>query len=97
MNLLVKLVHVSFITRQIEGKSQSIRRSFDNGTKAAQFIGPGSQPFDITIDIIGRLLFYTCPLSNTINVTRYRMNVPHLFSLFCQMFFEIIWRFVVIV
>lgn len=57
--------------QQIEGKSHSIRRSFDNGTKTTVFIGPRSQPYDIAIDIIGRLLFWTCANANTINVTRY--------------------------
>lgn len=60
-----------YVLHQIEGKGHSIRRSYENGTKASIFVPPGSQPFDLAIDIIGRLLFWTCSHANTINVTRY--------------------------
>lgn len=55
---------------QIDGDNQTIWRSFDNDTMPRQFLVTDSQPVDITIDIIGRLLFYTCSSTNTINVTR---------------------------
>lgn len=55
---------------QIEGRSHSIKRSLANGTKTSVLVNIG-QPFDIAIDIIGRLLFWTCSYSNSINVTRY--------------------------
>lgn len=41
----------------------------DNATKVGPFINPGSQPFDLAIDIIGRLLFWTCSHANAINIT----------------------------
>lgn len=56
--------------KQIEGKEHSIWRSFNNGTTATVFNETKSQPFDIAIDIIGRLLFWTCAFANTINVIR---------------------------
>lgn len=54
----------------IEGRSHSIKRSLANGTKASVLVNSG-QPFDIAIDIIGRLLFWTCSYSNSINVTSF--------------------------
>ncbi|EDW27485.1 GL20307 [Drosophila persimilis] len=52
----------------IEGRSHSIKRSLANGTKVSLLANSG-QPFDIAIDIIGQLLFWTCSYSNSINVT----------------------------
>ncbi|EDW27493.1 GL20311 [Drosophila persimilis] len=57
-----------FTTTDIEGRSHSIKRSLANGTKVSLLANSG-QPFDIAIDIIGRLLFWTCSYSNSINVT----------------------------
>ncbi|XP_060653408.1 LOW QUALITY PROTEIN: low-density lipoprotein receptor-related protein 6 [Drosophila nasuta] len=54
----------------IEGRSHSIKRSLANGTKVNVLVNSG-QPFDIAIDIIGRLLFWTCSYSNSINVTSF--------------------------
>ncbi|XP_033244554.1 low-density lipoprotein receptor-related protein 5-like [Drosophila miranda] len=54
----------------IEGRSHSIKRSLANGTKVSLLANSG-QPFDIAIDIIGRLLFWTCSYSNSINVTSF--------------------------
>ncbi|KAH8340133.1 hypothetical protein KR067_010390 [Drosophila pandora] len=54
----------------IEGRSHSIKRSLVNGTKVSQLANSG-QPFDLAIDIIGRLLFWTCSYSNSINVTSF--------------------------
>lgn len=31
-------------------------------------------PIDLAIDLVGRLLFWTCSLRNTINVTRFVNN-----------------------
>ena len=59
---------------QVEGRSHSIKRALVNGTRATVLVGSGSQPFDIAIDVIGRLLFWTCSHSNSINVTRYVMH-----------------------
>ncbi|XP_033233133.1 low-density lipoprotein receptor-related protein 5-like [Drosophila pseudoobscura] len=47
-----------------------IKRSLTNGTKVSLLANSG-QPFDIAIDIIGRLLFWTCSYSNSINVTSF--------------------------
>lgn len=55
----------------MEGRSHSIKRALVNGTRASVLVGSGSQPFDIAIDVIGRLLFWTCSHSNSINVTRF--------------------------
>lgn len=60
---------------QIEGgKGHSIRRSLDNGTRASETVVSagmgGSQPFDIAVDFVGRLLYWTCSHANSINVTR---------------------------
>lgn len=63
-------VYFLFVFHQIEGRSHSIKRSLANGTKTSVLVNIG-QPFDIAIDIIGRLLFWTCSYSNSINVTRY--------------------------
>ncbi|XP_039480591.1 low-density lipoprotein receptor-related protein 6 [Drosophila santomea] len=54
----------------IEGRSHSIKRSLANGTKVSLLANSG-QPFDLAIDIIGRLLFWTCSQSNSINVTSF--------------------------
>ncbi|XP_037825188.1 low-density lipoprotein receptor-related protein 6 [Lucilia sericata] len=55
----------------VEGRSHSIKRALVNGTRASVLVGSGSQPFDIAIDVIGRLLFWTCSHSNSINVTSF--------------------------
>lgn len=60
---------------QIEGgKGHSIRKAPDNGTRASEIVvAPSvgvSQPFDIAVDFVGRLLFWSCSLMNSINVTR---------------------------
>uniref|UniRef100_A0A1A9WIS8 EGF-like domain-containing protein n=1 Tax=Glossina brevipalpis TaxID=37001 RepID=A0A1A9WIS8_9MUSC len=55
----------------VEGRSHSIKRSLINGTRPLVLVGSGSQPFDIAIDVIGRLLFWTCSHSNTINITSF--------------------------
>lgn len=67
----VMIVKVEFLF-QIDGRS-TVRRSLDNGTKTTLVIGGSgshSQPFDLAIDIVGRLLFWTCSHANTINITR---------------------------
>ncbi|XP_055856668.1 low-density lipoprotein receptor-related protein 6 [Episyrphus balteatus] len=56
----------------VEGRSHSIKWSPVNGTRVTTLVGSGSQPFDIAIDVIGRLLFWTCSHTNTINVTNFK-------------------------
>lgn len=56
---------------QVEGKGHNIRRSLVDGNEASVFIGPGLHTLDIAIDMIGRLLFWTCSQANAINVTRF--------------------------
>lgn len=58
-----------FLGFQIDGRGPIIRRAFDNGTSAKVFIDPASSPFDMVIDPIGRLLFWSCSHTNTINIT----------------------------
>lgn len=65
---------------QIEGKTHSIKRALDDGSQAAQIIvssgsssrGSGAliNPYDLALDPIGRLLFFTCTIQEAINVTR---------------------------
>lgn len=58
--------------KKIDGRG-SVRKSMENGTKPTLIIGGSgshSQPFDLALDIIGRLLFWTCSHANTINITR---------------------------
>ncbi|XP_037945125.1 low-density lipoprotein receptor-related protein 6 [Teleopsis dalmanni] len=55
----------------VEGRSHSIKRSPANGTRISVIVGSGSQPFDIALDVIGRLLYWTCSHSNSINVTSF--------------------------
>ncbi|XP_025837382.1 low-density lipoprotein receptor-related protein 6 [Agrilus planipennis] len=60
----------------IEGKTHSIRRALDSGLHMSVVV-PGSQnqhPFDIAIDAIGRLLFWSCAAQEAINVTRLDNN-----------------------
>uniref|UniRef100_A0A0A1WEM1 Low-density lipoprotein receptor-related protein 6 n=1 Tax=Zeugodacus cucurbitae TaxID=28588 RepID=A0A0A1WEM1_ZEUCU len=55
----------------VEGRSHSIKRSLANSSYIKILVGSGAQPFDIAIDVIGRLLFWSCSYANTINVTRF--------------------------
>lgn len=52
---------------QIDGKTI---KSSENGSKTSIIINTGSQPFDLAYDVIGKLLFWTCAHSNSINITR---------------------------
>lgn len=52
---------------QIDGKTI---RSSENGSKTSVIINVGSQPFDLAYDVIGKLLFWTCAHTNSINITR---------------------------
>ncbi|XP_018572633.1 low-density lipoprotein receptor-related protein 6 isoform X2 [Anoplophora glabripennis] len=56
----------------IDGKSRSIKRSEASG-QSFNIVVPSNQnisPFDLAVDTIGRLLFWTCALTDVINVTR---------------------------
>ncbi|XP_021709286.1 low-density lipoprotein receptor-related protein 6 [Aedes aegypti] len=68
----IRAVEYDVVTRYvywIDGRGPIIRRAFDNGTSAKVFIDPASSPFDMVIDPIGRLLFWSCSHTNTINIT----------------------------
>ncbi|KDR08547.1 Low-density lipoprotein receptor-related protein 6 [Zootermopsis nevadensis] len=57
----------------IDGRAQSIKRAYDNGTHAGPAFVPSSSthfPFDMAVDPYGRLLYWTCANTNAINVTR---------------------------
>ncbi|KAJ9592050.1 hypothetical protein L9F63_001429, partial [Diploptera punctata] len=57
----------------IDGRAQSIKRAFDNGTHTGPAFVPPSNayfPYDIAVDPYGRQLFWTCANTNSINVTR---------------------------
>jgi len=60
---------------QIDSRQNVIRRSRDNGSTASIVAGgraggPPQHPFDLALDPISRLLFWTCADTNAINVTR---------------------------
>ncbi|XP_044734866.1 low-density lipoprotein receptor-related protein 6 [Chrysoperla carnea] len=54
----------------IEGKFKTIRRTLDDGTHASTVVRDGLQPFDLALDPIGRLLFWSDEKDDLINVTR---------------------------
>ena len=59
--------------QQIDGRAQSIKRAYDNGTHAGPAFVPYSSihfPFDMAVDPYARLLYWTCANTNAINVTR---------------------------
>lgn len=71
MLILVPLLKFYYFS-QIDGRGQ-IKKSLENGTKPTLLIGGSgshSQPFDLAVDIIGRMLFWTCSHANTINITK---------------------------
>jgi low density lipoprotein receptor-related protein 5/6 len=56
----------------VDGKSQSIKRASNNGTGTSVLVS-GSQevhPYDMAIEPFSGLLFWTCSVNNSINVTR---------------------------
>lgn len=56
----------------MEGKTHSIKRVSETGLHMSVII-PGNQdhhPFDIAVDALGRLLFWSCASQDVINVTR---------------------------
>ncbi|XP_069679259.1 low-density lipoprotein receptor-related protein 6 [Periplaneta americana] len=57
----------------IDGRAQSIKRSYDNGTHTGPAFVPASSihfPYDMALDPYGRVLYWTCANTNAINVTR---------------------------
>lgn len=55
----------------IDGRNLSIRKTLDNRTHASVVISGGSgHPFDLALDPLGRLLFWSCATNDAINVTR---------------------------
>ncbi|XP_076273199.1 low-density lipoprotein receptor-related protein 6 [Rhynchophorus ferrugineus] len=62
----------------IDGKVHAIKSS-NIGSQLVNLVVPSSndiRPFDIAIDAIGRLLFWTCAVQNIINVTRLDNSNP---------------------
>lgn len=57
--------------RMGDGRSSSIRKALENRTHAVVVLPGGSgHPFDLALDPLGRLLFWSCSLNDAINVTR---------------------------
>lgn len=56
----------------IEGKTHAIKRAKAIGLHISTVIAASqdNHPFDLALDAIGRLLFWSCSLKNVINVTR---------------------------
>ncbi|XP_011297971.1 low-density lipoprotein receptor-related protein 6 [Fopius arisanus] len=56
----------------IDGRTMSVRKALENRTHASVVIpgGTGSHPFDLALDPLGRLLFWSCTENDAINVTR---------------------------
>ena len=66
------LINTKYL-QQIDGRAQSIKRAYDNGTHAGPAFVPSSSihfPFDMAVDPYTRLLYWTCANTNAINVTR---------------------------
>ncbi|KAJ8981147.1 hypothetical protein NQ317_013812, partial [Molorchus minor] len=62
----------------IDGKSHSIKRSEASGQPFNVVVpsNPEISPYDLAVDAIGRLLFWTCALKDVINVTRLDNSSP---------------------
>ncbi|XP_044749919.1 low-density lipoprotein receptor-related protein 6 [Coccinella septempunctata] len=61
----------------VEGKSHALRRAEVTGTLSSIVVS-GSEdvhPFDLALDPIGRILFWTCSARDLINVTRLDNNI----------------------
>ncbi|XP_066593822.1 low-density lipoprotein receptor-related protein 6 isoform X2 [Prorops nasuta] len=55
----------------IDGRNLSIKKALENKTHADVVIPAGhGHPFDLALDPLGRLLFWSCSTNNVINVTR---------------------------
>nr|CAD7443152.1 unnamed protein product [Timema bartmani] len=55
----------------VDGRAQSIKRVYDNGTHAGPLVPGGNHhPYDLAVDPYGRFLYWTCAIADTINVTR---------------------------
>jgi low density lipoprotein receptor-related protein 5/6 len=56
----------------VDGKSQSIKRASSNGTVGSVLVAGSADvhPFDLAIEPFSGLMFWTCSMNNSINVTR---------------------------
>ncbi|XP_015596782.1 low-density lipoprotein receptor-related protein 6 [Cephus cinctus] len=55
----------------IDGRTSSIRKALENRTHSGVVVSGGSgHPYDLALDPLGRLLFWSCAANNAINVTR---------------------------
>lgn len=60
----------------IDGRSLSIRKSLENKTHGSVVVaGSFGHPFDLALDPIGRLLFWSCEINNVINITKIDNNL----------------------
>lgn len=59
---------------QIDGRTQSIKRSLDTGAASGVLVAGGGavhqHPYDLAVDPYTRLLYWSCAAGDTINVTR---------------------------
>ncbi|XP_058789142.1 low-density lipoprotein receptor-related protein 6 [Phymastichus coffea] len=54
-----------------DGRTSSIRKALENRTHAVVVLPGGTgHPFDLALDPLGRLLFWSCSMNDAINVTR---------------------------
>lgn len=54
-----------------EGRTSTIKKSLENKTHSIIMVAGGSgYPFDLALDPVGRLLFWTCSMNDVVNVTR---------------------------
>lgn len=57
--------------RMGDGRTSSIRKALENRTHAVVVLPGGTgHPFDLALDPLGRLLFWSCSMNDAINVTR---------------------------
>ncbi|XP_061406856.1 low-density lipoprotein receptor-related protein 6-like [Lethenteron reissneri] len=57
----------------VEGRQGTIRRAREDGTQLWTLVaawGGGSQPFDLSLDVYSRSIYWTCESTNVVNVTR---------------------------
>ncbi|XP_012250592.2 low-density lipoprotein receptor-related protein 6 [Athalia rosae] len=70
----VRAIEFDPITRYIywiDGRMQSVKKALENKTHAELVVSGGSgHPFDLALDPLGRLLFWSCSENDAINVTR---------------------------
>uniref|UniRef100_A0A2S2P0K4 Low-density lipoprotein receptor-related protein 6 n=2 Tax=Schizaphis graminum TaxID=13262 RepID=A0A2S2P0K4_SCHGA len=64
---------ISHMIYWIDGRTQMIKRCHENGSNPSMFIGNNGNTYnlyDLALEPYNRLLFWTCTVTDTINVTR---------------------------